>query len=144
MNGPVLSSMLKRAILRKDPAFSEGDYGFRAWGELLRHLETMGLVELYESDSEGDPIVDFPSEGRGEEQAFELIRDTVAELESRSGPPPLSGLKDQLRRRRPDFSEKDFGYGGFLQFVKAAAAKNLVDLEWDEDQEDYYLSAGAV
>ena len=144
MNGPVLSSMLKRAILRKDPAFSEGDYGFRAWGELLRHLETMGLIELHESDSEGDPIVDFPTEGRGEEEAFELLRDTVAELERRSGRPPLSGLKDQLRRRRSDFSEKDYGYGGFLQFVKAAAAKNLVDLEWDEEQEDYFLSTGTI
>jgi uncharacterized protein (TIGR00288 family) len=144
MNGPVLSSMLKRAVLRKDPAFSEGDYGFRAWGELIRHLETMGLVELNEGDSEGDPIVDFPSEGRGEEQAFELLRDTVAEIEQRSGAPPLSGLKDQLRRRRPDFSEKDFGYGGFLQFVKAAAAKGMLDLEWDEEAEDYYLSSGAI
>jgi uncharacterized protein (TIGR00288 family) len=144
MNGPVLSSMLKRAVLRKDPAFSEGDFGFRAWGELLRHLETMGLVELHESDSEGDPIVEFPSEGRGEEQAFELLRDTVAELEGRSGAPLLSGLKDQLRRRQPAFSEKDFGYGGFLQFVKAAAAKNMVDLEWDDEAEDYYLSTGAV
>lgn len=144
MNGPVLSSMLKRAVLRKDPAFSEGDYGFRAWGELIRHLETMGLVEVNESDSEGDPIVDFPSEGRGEEQAFELLRDTVAEIEQRSGAPPLSGLKDQLRRRRPDFSEKDFGYGGFLQFVRAAAAKGMLDLEWDEEAEDYYLSSGAI
>ena len=26
--------MLKRAILRKDPTFAEGDYGFRAWGEV--------------------------------------------------------------------------------------------------------------
>jgi uncharacterized protein (TIGR00288 family) len=140
MNGPILSSMLKRAVLRKDPAFSEGDYGFRAWGELMRHLETMGLVELHESDAEGDPIVDFPSEGRGEEQAFELLRNTVAEIERRSGAPPLSGLKDQLRRRQPDFSEKDYGYGGFLQFAKAAVAKGLLDLEWDEEQEDYYLS----
>src|ERR687895_1426906 len=43
-DGPVLSSMVKRAILRKDPTFSEGDYGFRAWGELIRNLEKRRIV----------------------------------------------------------------------------------------------------
>jgi len=69
---------------------------------------------------------------------------TVADLERRSGSPPLSGLKDQLRRRQSNFSEKDFGYGGFLQFVKAAARNGVVELEWDDDAEDYYLSTGAI
>ena len=144
MDGPVLSSMLKRAILRKDPTFSEGDYGFRAWGELTRHLETMGVVELREGSAAGDPVVDFPTDGGNEEQAFELLREVVAELEQRTGAPPLSGLKNELRRRQPNFSEKDFGYGGFLQFVKAAVAKGSVDLEWDDENEDYFLSAGGI
>jgi len=143
-DGPVLSSMIKRAILRKDPTFSESDYGFRAWGELMRHLETMGVVEFRPGAAEGDPSVDFPSDGGSEEQAFELLREVVSEIETRSGSPPLSGLKDHLRKRRPGFSEKDFGYAGFLQFAKAAAAKGLIDLEWDDDGEDYYLSAGAI
>ncbi|MGH2729072.1 MAG: OST-HTH/LOTUS domain-containing protein, partial [Actinomycetota bacterium] len=129
---------------RKDPTFSEGDYGFRAWGELMRHLEQMDVIQLQAGSSQGDPIVDFPSDGGGEEEGFELLRDVVAELEQRTGSPPLSGLKNILRKRRPNFSEKDFGYGGFLQFVKAAAAKGVVDLEWDEGADDYYLSAGAI
>lgn len=139
--GAVLSSMIKRVLVRKDPTFSEGDYGFRAWGELMRHLESIGVVELHAGAAEGDPIVDFPQSGGGEEQAFELLRETVAEMEERSGTPPLSGLKNELRRRQPNFSEKNFGYGGFLQFVKAAAAKGVVDLEWDDEDEDYFLSA---
>lgn len=143
-DGNVLSSTIKRALLRKDPTFSEGDYGFRAWGELMRHLETMGAVELGPGTAEGDPSVQFPTDGGSEEQAFEVLRDTVAEIEQRAGSPPLSGLKDQLRRREPSFSEKDFGYGGFLQFVKAAAAKGIVDLHWDDEVEDYFLSAGAL
>jgi len=143
-DGPVLSSTIKRALLRKDPTFSEGDYGFRAWGELMRHLEQVDVIQLQAGSSQGDPIVDFPTDGGGEEPAFELLRDVVAELEQRTGSPPLSGLKDILRKRRPNFSEKDFGYGGFLQFVKAAAAKGVVDLEWDEGADDYYLSAGAI
>jgi uncharacterized protein (TIGR00288 family) len=141
-DGPVLSSMIKRAILRKDPTFSEGDYGFRAWGELMRHLEKMGMIELHSGSAEGDPTVGFPADGGGEETAFELLKEVVAELEQRDGSPPLSGLKNELRKRQPAFSEKDFGYGGFLQFVKAAAARGAVDLEWDEDDEDYFLTAG--
>src|SRR5918996_1853322 len=144
MDGPVLSSMIKRALLRKDPTFSEGDYGFRAWGELMRYLESIGIVELHEGSAEGDPIVEFPADGGGEGKAFELLRDTVEELEGRTGQPPLSGLKDQMRRRQPNFSEKNYGYGGFLQFVKAAAAKGNVDLERGEGREDYYVSAGAL
>lgn len=143
-DGPVLSSMIKRALLRKDPTFSEGDYGFRAWGELMRHLETMGVIELRAGSAEGDPVVDFPADGGGEEQAFQLLREVVAELEQRTGPPPLSGLKNELRKRKPDFSEKDYGYSGFLQFAKAADARGVVDLEWDEEAEDYLLSTGAI
>lgn len=143
-DGPPLSSMIKRVILRKDPAFAEGDYGFRSWSELLRHLETMGVIELKDGGAQGDPVVDFPSDGGGEAKAFELLKDVVVELEQRNGSPPLSGLKDHLRKRNPGFSEKDYGYSGFLQFAKAADAKGVIDLEWDDEAEDYYLTAGAI
>ena len=143
-DGPVLSSMIKRAIVRKDPAFSEGDYGFRAWGEMMRHLEAMGVVQLQPGTAQGDPVVDFPSDGGSEEQAFDMLREVVAELEEKDGSPPLSGLKDQLRKRDPTFSEKKFGYAGFLQFAKAAAAKGAVELDWDDEMEDYYLTVGAA
>lgn len=139
-NGPVLSSMVKRVILRKDPTFSESDFGFRTWGELMQHLARTKVVELRSGSAEGDPVVEFPSESDGQAEAFELLRETVLDLQSRNGPPPLSGLKNELRKRMPNFSEKDFGYGGFLQFVKAARAQDVVDLKWDDDAEDYYLS----
>jgi uncharacterized protein (TIGR00288 family) len=142
MDGPVLSSMIKRALLRKDPTFSEGDYGFRVWGELMRHLESIGVVELQRGSSPGDPVVDFPAGGGGEEEVFDLLGDVVREMEKRDGSPPLSGLKNELRKRKPNFSEKNFGYGGFLQFVKAAAARGVVDLEWNDESEDYYLTTG--
>lgn len=140
-DGPVLSSTIKRAILRKDPTFSEGDYGFRAWGELVRHLADKGLITIQQGTAQGDPVVDFPSNGGDEQGAFALLRDVVTELQSENGGPPLSGLKNALRRRRPGFSEKNYGYGGFLQFVKAAAAKGAIDLEWDDDADDYVLTA---
>ena len=58
--GPVRSSTLKRALLRKDPTFSEADHGFRAFGELLRHLAGNSILELSDEGSRGDPVVDFP------------------------------------------------------------------------------------
>ena len=138
--GAVLASMLKRALIRKDPTFSEADYGFRAFGELLRHLEGRKVIELSPGAAKGDPEVAFPESGSEEDAAFALLRDVVRELQEEAGPPPLSGLKTQLRRRQPEFSEKAFGFGGFLQFCKAARAKEIVTMEWDEDADDYVLS----
>lgn len=136
--GAVRASALKRALLRKDPTFSEADFGFRSFGELLGYLEDRGIVTL-ETDATGDPQVEFAS-GRGETKAFELLR-TVAEAhQRRSGPPQLSGLKNKVRKRDPDFSEKPFGFGGFLQFCKAAATRGYVELDWDDDAGDYVVS----
>src|SRR5207244_2552845 len=114
--GPVLASTLKRTILRKDPTFSETNYGFRGFVELLRHLEQRGVIELSPGPVKGDPQVTFPAEADDEKTAFALLRSVVERLTARSGPPHLSGLKNQLRKVLPDFSEKRFGYGGFLQF----------------------------
>ncbi len=138
----VSASNLKRAILRKDPTFTEADYGFRGFQELLRHLADQSVIELSEGPSRGDPEVDFPTEQRGgEDQAFELLRSVVADLEGRDGPVVLSGLKDQIRRHEKDFTEKRFGYGGFLQFAKAAATRGIVDLSWDDDVDDYVVTS---
>jgi uncharacterized protein (TIGR00288 family) len=141
--GAVLASTLKRAILRKDPTFNEADHGFRAFGELLRNLEQRRVIELSTGQAKGDPEVGFPESSTSEEQAFALLRDVVAELESQDGRPPLSGLKDQLRKREPAFSEKAFGFGGFLQFCKAARARGMIEMEWDEEADDYVLGVRA-
>ncbi len=136
--GVVLASSVKRALLRKDPTFSEPDFGFRAFGELLHHLEERKVIELTEGAAKGDPEVGFPTEGRGEEAAFALLQEVVAELE-KDGHPLMSGLKNQLRKREPDFSEKRYGFGGFLQFCKAARTHGLIEFEWDDDAGDYVL-----
>jgi uncharacterized protein (TIGR00288 family) len=140
--GAVLASMLKRAILRKDPTFSETTYGFRGFSELLRHLEERGLVELTPGPGQGDPEVSFPTEVGDEQGAFKLLRSVVDRLTAKSGPPHLSGLKTQLRKVEPDFSEKKFGYGGFLQFNKAARARGLIEMDWDEGADDYIVRPG--
>lgn len=138
--GAVQASNLKRALLRKDPTFSETDYGFRGFRELLRHLEENNVVSLSEGPAPGDPEVDFPSTGKDETAAFELLRSTVIELmDELGGDPPLSGLKDQLRKRQSDFSEKDFGYSGFLQFCKAAVTRDFVEMDFEPEDQEYYL-----
>jgi uncharacterized LabA/DUF88 family protein len=138
--GAIQASNLKRALLRKDPTFSEQDYGFRGFRELLRHLEEQKVLVLQDGSAPGDPEVDFPAAPRDEDAAFELLRSTVADLmKELGGDPPLSGLKDQLRKRDPDFSEKNLGYSGFLQFCKAAVAKDVVEMDWEDDDQEYYL-----
>jgi len=135
--GAVLASSVKRALLRKDPTFSEADHGFRAFGELLHHLAEHNVVELTEGPAKGDPEVSLPAQG-AETEAFQLLRDVV-DL-GLQGTVQLSGLKNSVRRVRPDFSEKKFGYRGFLQFCRAAATQGFVTLEWDDGAEDYVVS----
>lgn len=134
-DGPILGSRLKRAILRKDPTFDEGDYGSRGFGELLRTLEQQGVVVLTQGSAAGDPAVDFPEHGPDAE-AFALLTDVVREI----GRPQLSGLKDRLRKRTPDFSEKRYGFGSFSAFVRAAGARGLLQMEFSEDLGDWVLS----
>jgi NYN domain/OST-HTH/LOTUS domain len=134
-DGPVLASRLKRAILRKDPTFDEADHGFRSFTELLRHLAEERVVELAEGTAPGDPQVTFPAAGSAVDDAFRLLVDVVAEL----GTPQLSGLKNQIRRRQPDFSEKRFGFGSFSSFVRAARARGLLEMDWDEAVGDHRL-----
>ena len=137
--GAVLASSLKRALIRKDPTFSEADFGFRAFGELLRNMEHRKILELSEGSAKGDPVVDFRSEDSGEDAAFSLLLSVVADLETADGPPALSGLKNQLRKQDPKFTEKRYGFGGFLQFCKAAQARGLIELEWDDEADDYLV-----
>ena len=137
--GEVLASSLKRALLRKDSTFSEADYGFRAFGEMLRDLESKDVIELSEGPGRGDPVVQFSASGGGEKHAFDLLSEVLAGL-AKKGPVALSGLKNQLRKKQSDFSEKKLGYGGFLQFCKAAARQGVIDLTWDDDVGDYTVS----
>ncbi|MFH2073114.1 MAG: PIN domain-containing protein [Actinomycetota bacterium] len=139
--GVVLASTLKRAMIRKDPTFSEADYGFRAFGELLRHLADQHIVDLTEGPARGDPEVGFPETGGLEEAGFAMLRKVVAE-EAKQDPVPLSGLKDRIRKTQAGFSEKDYGYRGFLQFTKAAAARGVVTMTWSDEAEDYLLGVG--
>jgi len=132
-------SALKRALLRKDSTFSESDYGFRSFSELMRNLAERGKVQLDASSRKGDPVVSFPEAGRGESAAFELLVSTIQAMDS-DKPVALSGLKDEMRKADSAFSEKQYGYGGFLQFVKAASVKGVVVMDFDAESGAYSVS----
>lgn len=136
-SGPLSASTLKRAMLRKDPTFNESELGFRGFLELLRHLESRGIVTLGKGSSAGDPEVALPDHVRGEDEAFGLLATVVA---AQRRPVALSGLKDRLRKREGGFSEKQFGYRGFLEFCQAARARGFVTMTWDDDSDDYLLT----
>jgi uncharacterized protein (TIGR00288 family) len=128
----VTASVLKRAIRRKDSTFAESDYGYRAFGELLRALAERGAVTLAEGPANGDPVVGLPEQG-DTERAFALLRDAVAAAADDGAPALLSGLKDQIRRTQPSFDERALGYRSFLQFGRAADAAGVVRMERDGD-----------
>ncbi|GAA3240415.1 NYN domain-containing protein [Dactylosporangium siamense] len=137
--GEVTASSLKRTLLRKDPTFSESDYGFRAFGEMLRHLADRNVIELADGPAKGDPGVALPEHG-DQEAAFALLRSVVHDVTTGDAGVALSGLKTQVRRVRPDFSEKKLGYRTFLQFCKAAATSGAVHLRWSAEADDYLLT----
>jgi uncharacterized protein (TIGR00288 family) len=139
-SGAVTASTLKRTLLRKDPTFNEADYGFRAFGELLRHLASTNVVELTDGSAKGDPEVTLPEHG-DREAAFVLLRTVIFDLAGSDGSVALSGLKNKVRKAAPDFSEKKLGYRSFLQFCKAAATGGSVELKWSPEAEDYLLTA---
>lgn len=137
--GEVTASVLKRTLVRKDSTFNESGYGFRAFGELLRHLAARGVIELSDGPAKGDPVVELPERGDRDE-AFALLRTVVADLAAPGASTPLSGLKDQVRRHQADFSEKKLGYRSFLQFAKAAHADGAIRLQWSEADEEYQVA----
>lgn len=136
--GEVTASVLKRTLVRKDPTFSEADYGFRAFGELLRHLADRNVIELSPGPAKGDPEILLPESG-DKDEAFALLRTVVDELSTEQESVALSGLKDQLRRKEPGFSEKKLGYRSFLQFCRAAATEGVITLDWSTVDKDYLL-----
>jgi uncharacterized LabA/DUF88 family protein len=136
-SGAVTASMLRRSLVRKDSTFSEGDYGFRTFGEFVRYLADRGIVEISDRTPGSDPTVALPALADTTE-AFGLLREAVM---TGGGSVPLSGLKNRVRKARPEFSEKPLGFRGFLQFCRAAETAGVVSLAWDDAVDGYLVSA---
>lgn len=57
---PVLASLLKGAMLRKEPSFNEGDFGFSGFGRFLEAARQQGLVRLVPDARSGGYRVESP------------------------------------------------------------------------------------
>ncbi len=120
----VRASTLKRAVLRKDPTFSEAQLGFRGFRALLQSLERDGLVSLTQA---GDPEVTLAGSG-AQAQADELLQTVLAD-----GGVPFTGLKTAMRKRDKSFSERNLGYRNFGDFVRAAETRGIVKVKGSDN-----------
>ena len=53
----IWGSMVKQALKRRQPGFSEGYHGFRGFNALLEEMQTRGLLELEHDDKSGGYII---------------------------------------------------------------------------------------
>lgn len=123
-SGTVRASSLKRALLRKDPTFSEAELGFRNFGALLAHLASDGKVELTGS---GDPEVALSN------TSADQVDELIVQLLSDEAAVPLTGLKTALRKRDPDFDERALGYRNFGSFLTAIEARGIIKITGKSD-----------
>jgi hypothetical protein len=53
----IWGSMVKQAIKRRQPGFNESYYGFRGFNDLLKSMETDGLIEIEPDQRSGGYII---------------------------------------------------------------------------------------
>ncbi len=56
-DGRIWSSMVKQALKRRSPGFSEGAYGFRSFNKLLEEAASRGQLELEQDEKSGNYVV---------------------------------------------------------------------------------------
>jgi len=62
VSGPILASMIKDTIRRKQPSFSESGYGYRSFSALLEDAQTAGLLRLSRDARSGTyTVIEFQS-----------------------------------------------------------------------------------
>jgi len=58
----IWGSMIKQALKRRRPGFTESYYGFRSFGQLLEEAEKQGLLELKRDEKSGGYVVSAKAE----------------------------------------------------------------------------------
>jgi len=80
------------------------------------------------------------------DEALDLIRVTVEALvEERGGDEPVWGsmVKQTLKRRKPGFNERYYGFGSFNELLEEAGARGQVELERDAKSGGYIVRPAA-
>lgn len=100
--GKIWASVLKEAIKRRKPDFSETRYGFRAFGNLLEEAQARGLLEFGRDEKSG-AYVYRSSAARHEPVPVELPVSEVAHHTEIAEPPAVpeaTAAKPDSRRKR--------------------------------------------
>ncbi len=103
----------------------------------VRHTERTDEHEATQDENHGEPT---GVQAASLEQAFEVLLETLEALFGDRDDTDVvwgSMLKQSVRRRRPDFSEKPYGFKTFGQLLEEAQKRGLVVLEKDEKRGDY-------
>jgi uncharacterized LabA/DUF88 family protein len=112
-SGKIWASVLKEAIKRRKPDFSESYYGFRAFGNLLEEAQARGLLEFGRDEKSGTYVYrSSGNNGSGGTNASEVVAEQPAAAlpvpevpETTAVAAPLAaavednGVKPEARRR---------------------------------------------
>lgn len=105
-SGKIWASMLKEAIKRRKPDFSESYYGFRAFGNLLEEAQSRGLLEFGRDEKSGAYV--YRSSGvtaeREPVEAQKPMREARPSRRNRGG---SRAAKDEAVSERPAIEPAD-------------------------------------
>jgi uncharacterized protein (TIGR00288 family) len=93
-SGKIWASVLKSAIKRRKPDFSESYYGFRAFGNLLDEAQARGLLEVGRDDKSG-AFVYRPSQSATVETAKQTAPDVT--VQDNGASPDAGGHKGRKK-----------------------------------------------
>ena len=132
-SGKIWASMLKEAIKRRKPDFSESYYGFRTFGNLLEEAQTRGLLEFGRDEKSGayvyrsSGLVAVPAAASGD-AASEAVASGEAGAAAEEGNQREGGSRrDSRRNGRGGRKQNEHRRGEAPQaFVPVADAETVV------------------
>jgi len=83
--------------------------------------------------------------GEKKAEAFKLILETYEALVAERGEEEKiwgSMIKQALKRRKPGFSESQFGFRSFGELLEGAGAEGILELTRDEKSGGFIIKAG--
>ena len=132
------------AILSGDSDFSPlvaklKEYGRTVIGVGMKDATSSLLAEncdefiFYEDIVSGSGIPSFEGKIAKEKyECYQLLFETIDALERESGGAVLaSRIKDTMRRKRPQFSERTYGYRSFTSLLREASKLGFIEIHQD-------------
>ena len=133
------------AILSGDSDFSPlvaklKEYGRRVIGVGMQEATSPLLVEncdefiYYEDIAAGAGIPDFAGKvPKDKHDCYQLLLETVDALQREDGSSAHASLvKTTMIRKRPQFSERNYGYRSFTELLSEASSLKLINIHKDE------------